>query len=86
MMPFRSRRRKEADLICKRADDQERFRRRRLVDIDGHQVFLRQDKEDIRAILSVQRAQLDWEYINHWCEKHRTCGLLQQLHNTIPEV
>jgi len=83
------------------AHDQERFRRRTAVMIEGRQVFfptaedviiwkLRwargRDKDDVRGVIAVQRDKLDWPYIESWCEKHGTLPLLRQIRQTVPNV
>lgn len=56
--------------------DRERFRRRQPVELEGHRIFFptavviwklrwarSKDRDDVRAVLSVKRDQLDWAYI-----------------------
>jgi hypothetical protein len=81
--------------------DQERFRRRRPVDVDGHRVFFptpedvivwklrwarAKDREDVRAVIGVQAGKLDWPYIEHWCAQHGTKARLDEIRRTVPEV
>jgi hypothetical protein len=42
------------------------------------------DREDVRAIISVQFKHLDWPYIERWCNEHGTTFLLQEIRSTIP--
>ena len=81
--------------------DQERFRRRQPVMVDGRQVFfptaedviiwklrwaLSKDRDDIRAVMGVQGDKLDWPYIIGWCERHGTRALLEQIRRTVPKI
>lgn len=83
------------------AHDQERFRRRLPVDVDGHRIYFptaedviiwklrwarSKDKDDVRAIMSVQRDKLDWSYIENWCEQHSTKNRLEEIRRTVPDV
>lgn len=43
------------------------------------------DVEDVRNVLAVQGNNLDWPYIEKWCEQHGTRGLLDQLRANIPK-
>jgi hypothetical protein len=82
------------------AHDQQRFQRRQRVEIAGHEVFLAtaedvivtklrwyrgKDLDDIRGVISVQGAKLDWAYIRHWCNQHGTWELLEGIRASIPE-
>src|SRR5438105_8714617 len=64
--------------LSKDAHDQERFRRRQAVMVDGRQVFFptaedviiwklrwapSKDREDVRAVIGVQGERIDWPYI-----------------------
>ena len=81
--------------------DQERFRRRQLVLVLGHEVFMpraedviimklrwarEKDRNDIRNILSVQGDKLDWDYIYGWCDRHGTREKLDAIRRTVPKV
>jgi predicted nucleotidyltransferase len=83
------------------AHDLERFRRRQSVDIEGHRIYFptaedviiwklrwarSKDKDDVRAIMSVQRGKLDWTYIEEWCDRHSTRTRLEEIRRTVPEV
>jgi predicted nucleotidyltransferase len=76
------------------AFDQEHFRRRMLVDLDGRRVWMPtpedvivmklrwvrvKDKEDVKDVISVQRDNLDWSYIKFWCKQHRSIELLETI-------
>lgn len=76
------------------AHDQQRFQRRVQVDFGGRPVFLPtaddvivtklrwcrgKDLDDVRGVISVQQARLDWDYIHHWCELHGTRALLDEI-------
>lgn len=81
--------------------DQERFRRRQPVEVDGHRIYFptaedvivwklrwarSKDKDDVRAVMSVQRGKLDWAYIESWCDRHGTRARLEEIRRTVPEV
>ena len=83
------------------AHDQERFRRRQPVTVDGRRVFFptaedviiwklrwarSKDRDDVRAVMGVQGDKLDWPYIEDWCERHGTRALLEQIRRTVPKI
>ncbi len=83
------------------AHDEERFRRRSPVEMEGHQVFFptaedvivwklrwarAKDRDDVRAVIGVQGDTLDWRYIQSWCERHGTQGLLEEIRRTVPKT
>lgn len=91
----------EIFLLSGDAHDQERFRRRQAVMVDGHRVFFptaedviiwklrwarSKDREDVRAVMGVQGDRLDWRYIEGWCEQHGTRGLLEEIRRTVPKI
>ena len=76
------------------AYDQERFQRRRPVPLGERMIYLptpedvlimklrwqrSKDLEDARAVMAVQRPNLDWEYLERWCEHFGAAPLLAQL-------
>ncbi len=44
------------------------------------------DREDIRNILAVQGANLDWVYMDRWSAIHGTASLLAQIRASVPSV
>jgi Nucleotidyltransferase of unknown function (DUF6036) len=79
--------------------DQEQFRRRRKLLLEGREVFMptaedvvvqklrwgrTKDAEDARFILAVQGDALDFAYIERWCDQHGTRALLDKLRSEIP--
>jgi hypothetical protein len=81
--------------------DQERFRRRQPAEVEGQQVFFptaedvvvwklrwarAKDRDDVRAVIGVQQGNLDWPYIEGWCERHGTRGLLEEIRRTVPKI
>jgi hypothetical protein len=79
--------------------DQERFRRRQRLRLDGRHAWLptaedvviqklrwgrNKDLDDARDILAVQADALDWKYLESWCDKHGTRETLAQLRLQIP--
>jgi hypothetical protein len=79
--------------------DQERFRRRQAVSVDGCEVFFptaedviiwklrwARPKEDVRAVIGVQGDKLDLPYIEAWCQQHGTRAILEEIRRTIPRL
>ena len=81
--------------------DQERFRRRMEVEVQGHKIFFptaedvivwklrwrrAKDREDVRAVMGVQGDRLDWPYIESWCDRHGTRALLEEIRRTVPKI
>ena len=81
--------------------DQERFRRRQSAEFGARQVFFptaedviiwklrwarAKDREDVRAVIGVQQSNLDWPYIENWCERHGTRALLEEVRRTVPKI
>ncbi len=44
------------------------------------------DLDDIRDVLSVRIAKLDWDYVDHWCDLHGTRDILSQIRSRLPSV
>lgn len=42
------------------------------------------DSDDIRNLIAVQGSQIDWEYVNYWCDQHGTGELLAVLRREVP--
>ncbi len=42
------------------------------------------DRDDVRNIIAVRGAELDWYYIEHWCATHGTIALLGEIRDSIP--
>lgn len=42
------------------------------------------DRDDVRDVIAVQGASLDWPYIYSWCDRHGTRELLDEICKTIP--
>ncbi len=91
----------ELFLLSPDPHDQERFRRRIEVDLSGQKVWLlsaedvivsklrwarNKDIDDIRNVMTVQRQRLDWTYIESWCTRHGTTGMMEQVRRSVPEV
>jgi len=83
--------------------DQERFRRRRQVQLLHRPAFIlavedvivtklrwaahlnrAKDIEDVRNVVGVQGARIDWNYVLPWCEQHGTRELLDQIRQSLP--
>lgn len=89
----------ELFLLSNDAHDQSRFRRRRVVELHGRRLWLPapedvvvtklrwargKDKDDARDVMAVQRDRLDWEYIQQWCQRHGTLGLMEEIRRSLP--
>jgi hypothetical protein len=44
------------------------------------------DRDDARDVIAVQRDQIDWDYVHHWCEQHGTRSLLDEIRASIPVI
>jgi predicted nucleotidyltransferase len=81
--------------------DQERFRRRKEVDVKGHKLVFptpedviiwklrwarQKDLEDVRAVIGVQQPNLDWPYIESWCHRLGTSNLLERIRARVPKI
>lgn len=42
------------------------------------------DRDDVRNMIAVRDAELDWNHIERWCETHHTCALLGDIRRSIP--
>jgi predicted nucleotidyltransferase len=80
------------------AFDQQRFQRRRSVEVEGRQIWFptaedvivmklrwarSKDKEDIKDVMFVQGDKLDWAYIENWCKQHGSLALMQELRRAV---
>jgi hypothetical protein len=46
---------------------------------------LPKDREDVRNILAVQGARLDWSHLDHWTTEHATTLLLADIRASLPQ-
>lgn len=44
------------------------------------------DREDVRDVIAVQGANIDWSYVHSWCEQHGTRALLDEIRGSIPPL
>ena len=42
-----------------------------------------QDVADVRNLISVQKDSIDWPYVESWCDRHSTRGLLEKLREQV---
>src|SRR5438876_6534489 len=90
----------ELFLLSQDPHDQSRFHRRRAVPLFGRHFWLPspedviitklrwargKDKDDARDVMAVQRQNLDWAYLETWCQRHGTFASLQDLRRAAPE-
>ena len=91
----------ELFLLSQDPHDQKRFSRRREESLFGRKVWLltaedviisklrwarSKDRDDVRNVLAVQRARLDWPYLETWCHQHGTLALLEEIRRTVPDI
>jgi isopropylmalate/homocitrate/citramalate synthase len=91
----------ELFLLSDDAHDRMRFERRRRVEMFGASAFLptaedvvitklrwsrQKDLSDARDVIAISGSQLDWTYIERWCEAHGTLQLLQDLRRSIDNL
>jgi hypothetical protein len=44
------------------------------------------DIDDARGVVAVQRENLDWPYVERWCDQHGTRGLLDEIRRSTPII
>ncbi|WP_395745682.1 hypothetical protein [Prosthecobacter sp.] len=44
------------------------------------------DKQDALDVMTVQAGNLDWPYIESWCDRHKTRPLLEELRTAVPPI
>ena len=91
----------ELFLLSQDAFDQERFRRRQSFQFNGIASFVLtaedvivtklrwlrpKDVEDVRDVIAVKGAKLDWNYIHHWTASHGTRAKLDEIRASIPKI
>ena len=91
----------EVFLLSNDPFDHDRFRRRLPIDFNGHRTFVLtaedvvvsklcwsrpKDLEDVRDVLSIEAAAMDWDYLHHWTGLHGTRARLDELRASIPPV
>ena len=91
----------ELFLLSQDPHDQAHFQRRRPVQLFERRLWLPspedviitklrwargKDKDDARDVIAVQRQNLDWAYLETWCQRHGTVASLQDLRRAAPEL
>jgi hypothetical protein len=90
-------------LLSEDSHDQQRFQRRREVQILGRGTFIptaedvvitklrwshhgrrAKDLDDARNVIALQGQRMDWNYVNSWCDRHETRGLLDEIRRRLP--
>ena len=89
----------ELFLLSQDPHDQYRFQRRCAVELHDRRLWLPspedvvitklrwargKDKDDARDVMAVQRDKLDWVYIEQWCQRHGTLGLMERIRHSLP--
>ena len=41
------------------------------------------DIDDVRGVIALQQAQVDWDYVHRWCDRHGTRPLLDEIRRSI---
>jgi hypothetical protein len=44
------------------------------------------DREDVRDVIAVQGANIDWSYVHAWCEQHGTRALLDEIRSSLSSL
>jgi hypothetical protein len=44
------------------------------------------DIDDVRNIIAVKEAEIDWDYVRRWCTTHGTLALLDEIRASIPPL
>jgi hypothetical protein len=44
------------------------------------------DIDDVKDVIAVQANQIDWDYVDKWCDVHGTRKLLDEIRASIPEI
>ncbi len=44
------------------------------------------DRDDVRDVVAVQGANIDWPYVYSWCDQHGTRALLDEIRRSIPPL
>ena len=83
------------------AFDQERFRRRVAVKLLGRDTFIptaedvlvmklrwfrRKDQPDLVNVMTIQRGNLDWAYIESWCRQHGSLARLDAIRKDVKDI
>jgi hypothetical protein len=91
----------ELFLLSQDAFDQERFSRRQAISFNGQATFVLtaedvivtklrwlrpKDVEDIRDVIAVKSATLDWNYIHRWTAVHATRAQLDGIRASLPPI
>ena len=91
----------ELFLLSLDAYDQDRFHRRQAINFNGQATFVltaedvivtklrwfrTKDIDDIRDVIAVKSAKLDWNYIHHWTAIHNTRAKLDEIRAGIPQI
>ena len=89
----------ELFLLSQDPHDVSRFQRRQAVPFLNRRVWLPtpedvivtklrwargKDKDDVRDVMAVQENNLDWRYIEGWCQQHGTLALMNLIRSSIP--
>jgi hypothetical protein len=42
--------------------------------------------DDVKNVIAVQANQIDWDYVNQWCDLHGTRSRLDEIRVSIPPI
>jgi hypothetical protein len=50
------------------------------------QLKRRKDEDDVRDVIAVQQSNVDWPYVESWCDKHGTRQLLEEIRKSVAGI
>jgi hypothetical protein len=50
------------------------------------QLKRRKDEDDVRDVIAVQQSNVDWSYVESWCDKHGTRQLLDEIRQSVAGI
>ena len=52
----------------------------------AHDAGRTKDRDDVRNIIAVRSAELDWAYVENWATEHGTLNLLEEIRRSVPPL
>ena len=53
---------------------------------DVYRGTLGKPRDDVRNIIAVRSAELDWAYVENWATEHGTQSLLEEIRRSVPPL
>jgi len=50
------------------------------------QINRERDRDDVKHVIAVQKANLDWAYVESWCDKQGTRALLEEIRQSVANI